>query len=225
AGVDYEAYARRVGELGFTMILGPSIDVGSGSALGSRSFGTDPARVAAYGLSVTAAIQRAGLVPVVKHWPGLGRGDRDTHIGPATVPDIASLRSADLVPFDQAIAQLVPAVMVSHANVPGLTGDAPASLSSAAIDGELRGRQGYDGLVMTDSLGMGAALRGRTQPEVAELAIAAGADIAMVSGAAVVPPTHARLVDAIDTGRLPPQRVREAAARSLHVTGNSCQPI
>ena len=109
--------------------------------------------------------------------------------------------------------------MVGHGTVPGLTDGQPASRSEAAIETELRERQGFDGLVVTDSLGMGAALQGTTQPQAAEASIAAGADMALISGTRDLAAAHARLVDAITTGRVPAERVHAAVTRVLRLKG------
>lgn len=213
-------HAAGMKELGFTMNFGPVADVGSGSGLGTRSFGDDPATVSSFVNAVVAAQTEAGITSVVKHWPGIGSGGPDPHDKLPTLAPVDELRAKDLVPFDQAIEADVPAIMVTHAAVPGLTqAKEPASLSSAAITGELRGRQGFTGVVITDSLGMGAVAATTPQDEAAELAITAGADIALVSGADAVPAAHARLVDAITTGRIPADQVLASVRRVLAMKG------
>jgi beta-N-acetylhexosaminidase len=213
-------HSARIRELGVTMNFAPVADVGSGSGLGTRSFGEDPMIVSSFVEALLPAISGAGVVPVVKHWPGLGSGGPDPHQKLPTLDELAVLRGRDLVPFDRAIAAGAPAVMVTHAAVPGLTGDGePASLSRAAITGELRGRQGFDGLVVTDDLEMGAVSNLTTQDQAAELAIAAGADVALVGSPDVVPDTHARLVDAINAGRLAEDQVVASVRRVLATKG------
>src|SRR5690606_2902657 len=133
-------------ELGFNMNFGPVADVGSGSDLGSRSFGDEPTVVAGFSDAVIGAQQAAGLISVVKHWPGIGGGSSDPHTELDDLAPIGQLRAADLVPFESAFRAGVPAVMVAHAVVPGLTAEGePASLSRAAITDELRGREGFSG--------------------------------------------------------------------------------
>jgi len=216
----FETYATGMRELGFNMNFGPVADVGSGSGLGDRSFGNDPAVVAEFTDSIIAAQQEAGVISVVKHWPGIGGGVVDPHDGLAPVDPIEELRAEDLLPFDAAIADGVPAVMVSHVEVPGLTAEnEPASLSRAAITDELRGRQGFGGLVITDSLGMGAIIGTTAQDEAAELAIAAGADIALVSGSEVVAEVHERLTGAITNRRIASGQVVESVRRVLRAKG------
>lgn len=213
-------HAAAMRELGFNMNFAPVADVGSGSGLGTRSYGSDPQTVSSFVDAVWPAMQQNGIVPVVKHWPGIGGGSADPHQKLTSLDSIDELRAKDLIPFQSAIDKGVPAIMVTHAEVPGLTqDDEPASLSHAAITGELRGTEGFDGLVITDSLGMGAIVATETQAEAAEKAITAGADIAMVSGADVVAEVHARLVDAISTGRIPPDQVLASVRRVLAAKG------
>lgn len=215
-----QPYAASMRELGFNMVFGPVADVGSGSGLGTRSFGSDPALVAGFTDAVIGAQQAGGLISVVKHWPGIGGGNADPHDALDSVAPIEELRTNDLIPFQSAFAAGVPAVMVAHVEVPGLTPDGvPASLSRAAITDELRGQEGFDGLVITDSLGMGAVVTATPQDEAAEMAIAAGADIALVSGADVVPVAHERLTEAISSGRLPNEQVVGSVRRVLAAKG------
>jgi beta-N-acetylhexosaminidase len=122
-------------------------------------------------------MQAGGIVPVVKHFPGLGDASGNTDYGPATTQPLAALRAAGLVPFQAAIAAGAPAVMIANAAVPGLT-NLPASLSPAVVNGLLRHDLGFDGLVLTDSLSAGAISQSGYQlPQAAVAAIGAGADM------------------------------------------------
>lgn len=222
AGELMGAYAEKMKEIGFNMVFGPVADTGTGSALGSRSFGDDPEKVAEYVTSIVEAIQSAGLVAVVKHWPGIGGGTSDPHDMLSSLDPIEELRQSDLIPFRAAITAHVGGIMVSHSVVPGLTADdEPASISRTAITGELRGALDYQGLVMTDSLGMGAIVATTPQEEAAEKAISAGADIALVSGVEATEKAHARLTDAIRTARLDPAQVERSVRRVLAAKGIS----
>ncbi|MFM7063968.1 MAG: glycoside hydrolase family 3 N-terminal domain-containing protein [Actinomycetes bacterium] len=218
-----EAYRRHdsgMRDLGFNMTFAPVADVGSGSGLGTRTFGTDPAKVSQFVVASVEVAEGSGLIPVVKHWPGIGGGTADPHVKLTTLAPVDQLRTKDLVPFQAAFDAGAPAVMLTHAVVPGLTEPGvPASLSSAAINGELRGRQGFDGLVITDSLGMGAVVKQFPQPQAAEQAIAAGADVALLSGGDVVDETHARLTEAITADRLPREQVLASVRRVLELKG------
>ena len=220
AATELGEYAAKMVGLGFNMNFGPVADVGSGSDLGTRSFGDDPTVVADFAVAVAEAQQRAGLISVAKHWPGIGGGDSDPHLALDALAPVDQLRSKDMVPFDRLIAAGVPAIMVAHSTVPGLTGEGePASLSRAAITDELRGRQGFDGLVITDSLGMGAVVNTVPQEEAARRAIAAGADIALLSGTDVVEPAHQLITEAITTGQIPPEQVTASVRRILAAKG------
>ncbi len=213
-------HATAMHELGFNMNFAPVADVGSGSGLGTRSFGTDPAKVSTFVEATWHAMQKAGVIPVIKHWPGIGAGTTDPHVKLTSLAGIDTLRAKDLVPFQNAIAAKAPAIMVTHAEVPGLTPDGvPASLSKEAITGELRGTEGFKGLIITDSLGMGAIAATDTQAQAAEKAIAAGADVAMISGTDVVAAVHAQLVDALSSGRIPPEQALASVRRVLAAKG------
>ena len=216
----YGKHATAMKELGFTMNFAPVADVGPGSGLYSRSFGEDPATVSKFVTASVAAHLAAEVVPVVKHWPGIGGGTADPHLTTTRLAPLPALQAKDLVPFRAAFAAGAPAVMVAHARVPGLTEPGtPASLSRAAITGELRGKEKFDGLVITDSLGMGAIVATRQQSEAAEAAVAAGADVALLSGADAIGPAHERLTDAISSGRLPRAQVVASVRRVLRLKG------
>lgn len=219
-------YAAGMADLGFNMVLAPVADVGEGSDLGSRSYGDDPETVAGFVEAIVGAHQEAGLVSVVKHWPGIGGGTTDPHVALDSLAPIEELRSADLTVFDRAIAAGAPAIMVAHATVPGLTeDDEPTSLSRAAITGELRGRQGFSGLVMTDSLGMGAIVNSTSQADAAEQAISAGADLALLSGTDVVEAAHLGLTDAIVSKRIPQDQIQASVRRVLDRKGITGQCV
>ena len=216
AGV--EQLARLHGEgmaaLGYTVDLAPVLDVSGGS----RSFSSDPVTAAGYGLAFASGLAQAGLLPVVKHFPGLGTASGDPHEQLPVTSPIDQLLTRDIVPFEMAADRDDIAVMVAHVVVPGLTGDMPASLSPAAID-LLRDRIGFDGIVMTDSLTMGA-IQDQWRPDrAAELAILAGNDIAMVAGLQYTQRTLDRLEWAILGGRLSHEQVLDSVRRVFAAKG------
>jgi len=213
-----EDYANAVGELGFTMILAPVLDLDVGSYIRDRSFGADPEVVTEYGLAVADGILDANLTPTVKHFPGHGRAT-DSHLGLPILPPLSELRGSDLLPFAAAAERGDLPIMVAHLVVPGLTGDEPASLSEAAVTGLLRGELGFDGLVMTDAFNMDAISLTRGNAAAAELAIRAGVDLAMLGRLADVEPTIAGLLEAVETGRLDEARVDESFLRVLKQKG------
>jgi beta-N-acetylhexosaminidase len=184
---EVHALAASVGtsmiRLGVDVNLAPVLDLDAGpgpSATdpdGLRSFSAVPATAARYGVAFMTGMEAAGVVPVVKHFPGLGGSSGNTDFGAAATLPLSTLQTTGLVPFRAAIAAGAPAVMVANASVPGLTG-LPASVSPAVINGLLRQDLGFTGLVLTDSLSAGAITQaGYRLPQAATAAIAAGADM------------------------------------------------
>jgi beta-N-acetylhexosaminidase len=186
----------RMRELGVDVDLAPVVDLDAGpgpSATdpdGLRSFSALPTTTASYGVAFVRGMQAAGIVPVVKHFPGLGSASGNTDYGPATTQPLSDLKTSGLIPFQAAIAGGAPAVMVANAIVPGLT-NLPASLSPAAINGLLRHDLGFSGLVLTDSLSAGAITQAGYQlPEAAVAAISAGADMILFGSTLTVAQTQ-----------------------------------
>ncbi len=159
-----EAIARRMGrllrELGFTMNMAPVVDVapgGSDSIMALRSFGEDPGHVGRMGAAAVAGLQAEGIMAVAKHFPGIGRTRLDSHrVQPVLDASAESIAAFDLPPFAAAFAAGATGVMLSHIRYPALDPDWPASLSTRIARDLLRGRMGFDGLVLTDDLDMGA---------------------------------------------------------------------
>ncbi len=204
--------------LGINVVLAPVVDVGSGGGIGDRSFGDTSEVVATKAGAYASGLRDGGVVPVLKHFPGQGHADADTHEAPATVPELALLRSSDLVPYDALLAEPPVAVMVGHLDVPGLTEDGvPASLSPAAI-GLLRSGYEFSGLVVTDDLtAMRAVLDRFSTPEAAERALAAGADVLLLAQPTDVEAVLDRLEEAVNLGRVPDRRVEAAVSRIIAV--------
>ena len=153
---------RRMRAAGITMDLAPVLDLSDSPGPdatypdGPRSFSVHPAVATAYGLAFARGLQDGGVIPVLKHFPGLGQASANTDFGRATDPPLGTLEAGALLPFEAAIKDGLPAVMVGEVSVPGLTHGLPATLSSQAITGLLRGRLGFHGLVLTDSLSAAA---------------------------------------------------------------------
>lgn len=215
------AIAKRRGgqlrDLGFTMDFAPVVDVydAGNAVINDRAFAADPAKVTTYGAAFAEGLEQAGIVPVLKHFPGHGRSTGDSHKQSVSAPSLAELQTTDLVPF-RALVGSVPAVMVGHLDVPGLTEPGrPTSVSEAAIRGLLRQTMGFGGLVITDDLsGMKAITDRFTVPQAVVAALVAGADVAIIalrSGETLSPMLDA-LERAVTSGVLPLARVDEALA-------------
>lgn len=198
-------------QLGFTWVFAPVADVTIGSAdptIGPRSPSSDPAVATDAVAAAVRGFNRAGVVSTTKHFPGHGAATSDSH---DTLPELAStldeLTARDLPPFRGAVAHEAPAVMMSHLDVTAVEPGVPASLAPGVYD-LLRDDLGFDGVAITDSLGMGA-VGGRPKPAVQ--ALAAGADLLLMP--VDTDTTHRLVARAIETGEVPRERVLEAAGR------------
>ncbi|MEO1055648.1 MAG: glycoside hydrolase family 3 N-terminal domain-containing protein [Actinomycetota bacterium] len=211
-------HAADVAALGIDVVFAPVADVaapGGGGPIGSRAFSDDPTVVAEYIAAYVDGWAQAGVLPVLKHFPGHGAASADTHEARATTASIDELRARDLVPYGAVDPNRV-GVMVGHLDVPGLTDGLPTSLSPAAIDGELRAGLGFaDTLVYSDALGMDAVTTVADLPEATVLAIAAGTDIAVFTDLARTGEAIDGVEAAVVDGRLSIDRLDEAVARVL----------
>jgi len=214
------AHAKVIKALGIDVVYGPIADVspltGAGP-IGNRAFSSDPNLVAAYDAAYVKGWESAGILPVIKHFPGHGSASADSHKATATTPSLDQLEARDLLPYS-ALVDSGAGVMVGHLTVPGLTDSdgVPASLSHAAISGLLRGTYGYkDSLVFTDALGMQAVAIKFKVPVAAEMAIEAGADVAIFTSTADAPIVIAQIVAAERTGRLTAARLDDAVSHVL----------
>ena len=222
-----EATGRRVAAdlaaVGIDPDLGPVADVNSqpdNPVIGTRSFGADPAAVAAHVAAWTRGLQSAGVAACVKHFPGHGDTAQDSHLTlPVLHADEATLDVRELPPFAAAVQAGAAAVMTSHLVVPALDERWPATFS-ASILGRLRGALGFDGAIVSDALDMAGASAGRGIPAAAVLSLAAGADLLCIGpdkDAALVRDVQAAIVAAVADGSLPMERLRDAAARVARI--------
>lgn len=198
--------------LGLNVNLAPVCDIAldPGSFLYSRSLGADPVTTGQYVSGTLERMAEYGVGGVMKHFPGYGENG-DTHVG--SVLDSRSLEELegkDLIPFRAGIQTGLGAVMVSHNRIAALDPDTPASLSAAVI-GYLRTALGYDRVVMTDDLSMGA-LEDYTPEEAAVLALKAGADLLCSTD---FESQFSAVLEAVQTGEIPQDRVDEAVYRVL----------
>lgn len=197
--------------LGFTWVFAPVADVTIGAAdptIGARSPSMDPALAAQAVGAAVKGYDDAGVVSTVKHFPGHGGATSDSHDTlPVLDATVEELLAHDLPPFESAIRQQAPAVMLSHLDLTDIAPGVPASMAPEVYD-LLRDDLGFEGVAITDSLGMGA-VGGRPTP--ALQALQAGADLLLMPVDNAT--THQIVVDAIDSGLVSRARVEEAAAR------------
>lgn len=226
----YEMWLERgrgLRDLGITVDFAPDVDVSSqpdDSVIGDRSYSDDPATVVAYASAAARGLRDAGVLPVLKHFPGHGAGSGDSHTGAVTTPPLEELQARDLVPFRDLAASGV-GVMVGHLDVPGLTTDGvPASISPAVMsllrDGTGYGAAPFTGPIFTDDLSGMAAITSRLGIEDAvKTALVAGADVALWITTDAVTSVLDNLEAAVASGELPSSRVDEAARTVLAAKG------
>lgn len=215
--------------LGITVDFAPVADVTSDpddTVIGDRSFGADPTAVTEYAGAYARGLRDAGLLPVLKHFPGHGHGSGDSHTGAVTTPPLADLQNNDLVPYRTLTTEGPVAVMVGHMEVPGLTGTDPASLSPAAYALLRSGGYGgppFGGLVFTDDLSSMAAINERYGVGDAVLrALQAGADVGLWITTDEVPAVLDRLEKAVAAGELNMATVDASVQRVAAAKGSSC---
>jgi beta-N-acetylhexosaminidase len=227
---EIRALAQEVGaamrDNGVTMNLAPVLDLddrpgpNASNPDGSRSFSRDRRIAEAAGVAFAQGMMASGVIPVVKHFPGLGGATGNTDNVAATTRPWSALQDDDLLPFVAAFAAGVPAVMVANASVPGLT-TRPASVSPEVITGVLRQRLRFDGLIMTDALSGGAIdSAGFTVPTAAVAALSAGADMVMFTAIDVAGTTRETveaIVAAVQAGTLTRARLEDAVRHILEV--------
>ncbi|PYC67035.1 sugar hydrolase [Streptomyces tateyamensis] len=217
---------RALAECGINFNWAPAADVNSNPGnpvIGVRSFGADTELCARHTAAWVEGLQSAGVAACAKHFPGHGDTNVDSHHGLPLI-DVAEdlLRSRDLPPFAAAVEAGAKAVMSAHIMIPALDPVYPATLSEAVLSGLLRGPQsagglGYQGLIVTDAVEMGAIADTYGIAEGTVLALAAGADAICVGGGLCDEETVLQLrdaiVEAVRSGRLAEQRLADAAAR------------
>ena len=224
AGIGHELTA-----LGIGLDLAPDVDVNSSPdnpVIGVRSFGDDPALVARHASAWVEGLQSTGVAACAKHFPGHGDTVVDSHHGlPRVDVAVEVLRERELAPFRAAVDAGVAAVMTSHIIVSALDPDHPATFSRTVI-GVLRDELGFDGVVVSDALDMAGASADTGIPEAAVRALVAGVDL-LCLGSGTTPETydavHTAIVSAVHAGRLPEQRVVEAAARVRSLASATAQ--
>lgn len=227
-----DRHAQLIATAGIDVVLGPVVDVrpvvngvvGDDPLGEGRLFIGDPPQVAALGAEYVVAWQRAGMLPVLKHFPGHGGASADTHDELATTPPLDAMSTYDLVPFQQ-LATTGAGVMVGHLNVPGLTDGQPASMNAAAI--ALLRAMGYgDALVLSDALGMDAV--GIPVADAAVLSIQAGVEVVIFTGISDTAAVIAAMEQAVADGRLSAAEIDDSAfrvARLLQAHGRPCTAV
>ena len=211
---------KEIKPFGFNLDLAPVADVFSNPnnpSVGNRCFSRDPLVAAEMVAACVAGFKESGMLCTLKHFPGHGDTEADSHYGSAfSSKTQEQLQACEFLPFKAGIDAGADAVMIAHVSLPNVTGnDLPATLSYEIITGILRGQLGFDGLVITDAMEMGAITKYFSSGEAAVKAIQAGVDIllmpkdleAAVSG----------ILAAVKNGGISEKRLDESVCRILHV--------
>ncbi|MBI1875595.1 MAG: beta-N-acetylhexosaminidase [Acidobacteria bacterium] len=213
------ALAVELRAVGISLDFAPVLDLDTNPhnpVIGDRALGERPDEVARLGAIIIRTLQAHGVAACGKHFPGHGDTSVDSHLDLPVIehpPD--RLRAVEVAPFRAAIAEKVASIMVAHVLVPSLDDQAPASLSRAVVHELLRGELGFDGLILTDDLGMRAVSDRHSTARAAVAAVAAGSDAVLVCD-----PSHDRhagaleaIVRSVEAGVLPLRTVDDAIER------------
>ena len=231
-----EVLAQQCAAFGFHVDFAPCLDVWSNpnnTVIGKRAFSADAKTAAVAGRDCAYGVMSGGIIPVVKHFPGHGDTDTDSHVGlPVVDKTKEALWDMELLPFRTAIAdssqdnvpaletgdpkEPIPAVMVAHILMTELDDQRPASLSPAVVTGLLREELGFGGVVFTDDLTMGAVTSTYGVGQAAVMAVEAGCDVALVChGAQEARAAYTALLEAVNSGRISMSRLDDSVTRIL----------
>jgi beta-N-acetylhexosaminidase len=217
------ALAEELHAVGISLDYTPVLDVHTNPknpVIGDRSLAERAEDVARLGSIIIRTLQGAGIAACGKHFPGHGDTSTDSHFEMPLLdhpPD--RLEAVELVPFKAAIAADVASIMTAHILIPSLDENLPGTLSPAIVDGLLKKRLGYQGLVLSDDLEMKAISGHYGHSEATVLAIAAGCDAVLMCEPAPEKQMAAleALVHAVEKGRIPLTRIEDALARHRRV--------
>ncbi len=213
---------RELKALGINMNLAPVVDVNNNPAnpvIGVRSFGEDAQQVARLAAAMVKGYHATGILDCLKHFPGHGDTAVDSHLALPTIPyALERLEALELVPFRSGIEAGAESVMIAHVSFPALTRQdmLPATLSSAIVQGLLREKLGFNGVILSDCLEMKAISETFGTERAAVMAIQAGIDLVLVSHHYTQQLGSIEAIQAaVQAHELSPQAVQQAAERVL----------
>ena len=218
AGVITGAELRAIG---INMDLAPVLDVNSNPdnpVIGTRSYSSEVSVVERFGRNMIKGLQHEKVLPTAKHFPGHGDTAVDSHLGlPVVEKDLSQLRELELIPFQSAVDQGIPCVMTSHILFPKLEKEhVPATMSKSILTGLLREEMGFQGIIITDCLEMGAIVNNYGTAKAAVEAIKAGAQLLCISHTpALVIEAIQRIEEAVQTGEIPISMIDDAVTNIL----------
>ena len=217
--------AKELVKMGINSNYAPVLDL---SSTDSRSFGTDPEKVANYGKEVVKAFNDQGVSASLKHFPGNGRSDVDPHFETSSVQaEKAELENSDIYPFKRIIEEINHnqfSVMVTHIKYPAYDSENPASVSSKIVTDLLRNQLGFEGVVITDDLEMGAVSKYVEYRDVGVKALQAGVDILLVCHTQEYQiEVYNGIIEAINNNILTEARIDESVKRVLRAKLQSAE--
>ncbi len=204
--------------LGFTMDFAPVADVitvDGNEDIGDRSFGTDPELVSKMVAAQVTGMQSQNLSATLKHFPGNGSTVANTHLETGiSSRTLSEMEQTEFLPFKAGIEAGADFVMVAHMSAPAITGNqTPSTLSPVVITDLLRGKLGFEKVVITDALNMGAITSVYSPEEAAILAVKAGVDMLLMSPDIDV--AAKAIKEAVESGEIPESRIDESVRRIL----------
>ena len=213
-----EQMGKYLSGLGFNVDFAPVADTltnPDNQVVADRCFGSDPGLTASMAVCVMHGLQQYHVAATFKHFPGHGSTSEDSHEGYAiSYQNMEQLAACDLVPFAAGVDNGVDMIMTAHISLPEVTGDmTPASLSFEVVTGILREQLGYDGLVITDALEMGAISQNYSSGDASVLAIEAGNDLILMPTS--LDAAYEGVYAAVQSGRLTEERIDESVRRIL----------
>lgn len=214
--------AEEIKMFGFNVNYAPVLDVWSNpenTVIGDRAFGTNPNIVSDLGIETMKGIRDAGIIPVVKHFPGHGNTVVDSHIGlPKVDYDLNRLNDFELVPFKSAIENQADVVMIAHILMTSIDPENPATLSKKIVTDILRKQMGFSGVVITDDMTMGAIKMNYDIGDAAVKSVLAGSDIILVChGYDKQMEALNAVKDGVKNGTISEDRINESVSRILEL--------
>lgn len=211
--------AAYLGDYGFNLDFAPVGDVltKEGNPIGDRTFSSDPEVAADMVEAFVEGLQSNGISACVKHFPGHGNTEGDSHNGAAvTDKSLEEMRAVEFLPFKAGIESGTDFIMVGHISAPKLVGDnTPCNLSSMIVTEILRNELGYQGIVITDAMNMKAITEQYESDEAAILAIQAGVDIILMPED--FQKAYTGVLEAVKTGKISEERIDESLRRIYRV--------
>ena len=214
--------AKKLKLLGINTDFGTVLDINTNKnnpIIGVRSYGSTKEKVTEFGINELKAIQNEGVIPTVKHFPGHGDTEVDSHLGlPSLNHDLNRLKSTELVPFQTAINNGVDMVMTAHIMLPQIDKEYPATMSKKILTDLLRDEMGYKGVIITDDLEMQAISKNWDLGEAAIKSVEAGADILLVCHTIEnQQKVYNALVQGVNDGKIDENRIDESVRRILRL--------